>query len=547
MYFMAYKKNTVTESPEAAFRPRTRRRARHILDNYAIVPAGDPAVLEVWCYSDRFSYEPGDEVRLHISTSATRFDLEVGRDGEHYERVLSERGLAGELHPTPPDCSTRGCDWPVGYTFVVPADWRAGGYLITLTAREGDEVVVEHHLILVRHGERSAPTLLLCATGTWVAYNCWGGSNHYEGNCGEGGDEFSPVLSTQRPWTRGFCWLPAGAPRALPETPVRPGDMARYPYMEWAYAYGYSKKYASAGWASYERHFARWAEASDYPLDFASLHDLHERPELLEQYRCVVLVGHDEYWSLEMRLAVDDWVEAGGRLARFAGNFLWQIRFDADAAQQTCYKYVAAERDPLRDGEHQHLLTDTWESASVAWPGTATFGVTGTAGLYAGLGKLTGQGPGGFTVYRPEHWAFDGAQIGYGDVLGAQARIFGYEVDGLDFTFRDGLPLPTGADGADPELTILALGLAANVEPDHGVDGEQLYIGSADAEWKARVLDQPLARAARGNGAVVHWQRGRGEVFTAGSCEWVAGLLRHDPQVERVTRNVLDRFTREDD
>jgi hypothetical protein len=51
--------------------------------------------------------------------------------------------------------------------------------------------------------------------------------------------------------------------------------MTRYPYMEWAYAYGYSKKYASAGWASYERHFARWAEAAGYDLDFATLHDLH--------------------------------------------------------------------------------------------------------------------------------------------------------------------------------------------------------------------------------------------------------------------------------
>lgn len=38
--------------------------------------------------------------------------------------------------------------------------------------------------------------------------------------------------------------------------------MTRYPYMEWAYAYGYSKKYASAGWASYERRFARWAEST---------------------------------------------------------------------------------------------------------------------------------------------------------------------------------------------------------------------------------------------------------------------------------------------
>ena len=41
---------------------------------------------------------------------------------------------------------------------------------------------------------------------------------------------------------------------------------------------------------------------------------------------------------------------------------------------------------------------------------------------------------------------------------------------------------------------------------------------------------------------IVHFPKGRGEVFHAGTTEWVAGLLRRDPAVERVTRNVLDRF-----
>ncbi|MGE0008952.1 MAG: hypothetical protein AB7S92_25680 [Parvibaculaceae bacterium] len=41
---------------------------------------------------------------------------------------------------------------------------------------------------------------------------------------------------------------------------------------------------------------------------------------------------------------------------------------------------------------------------------------------------------------------------------------------------------------------------------------------------------------------IVHFHRGRGEVFHAGTCEWVAGLLRRDEMVARVTRNVLDRF-----
>ena len=84
--------------------------------------------------------------------------------------------------------------------------------------------------------------------------------------------------------------------------------MVRYPYMEWAYAYGYSKKYASAGWASYERHFVCWAEEQGYQFDMATLRDLDADPNLLDGYECAVFVGHDEYWSTPMRDAVDAWV-----------------------------------------------------------------------------------------------------------------------------------------------------------------------------------------------------------------------------------------------
>ena len=54
--------------------------------------------------------------------------------------------------------------------------------------------------------------------------------------------------------------------------------------------------------------------------------------------------------------------------------------------------------------------------------------------------------------------------------------------------------------------------------------------------------DANLEKVKRGNGMIVNFPRGKGEVFHAGSCEWVAGLLRQDPMVERVTKNVLDRY-----
>ena len=527
--------------------PRTRRRPRHILENYYIGPARDPDVLEIWAYTDAVSYAPGDSIALHVSTNASRYDVEIGRDGAGYTVVRRWTGLASAYHETPEDCSVSGCGWPVAFEIPVPEDWPAGGYLITLIAHRGDETIEEHHVILLRHGTERAPMVLVCATPTWVAYNCWGGSSAYDGITGPDGRQFSPMLSLDRPWTRGFCRLPAGAPRTLTERPQRPGDMVRYPYMEWAYAHGYSKKYASAGWASYERHFARWADRQGYALDFVALHDLENNPELLAPYRCAVFVGHDEYWSRSMREAVDEFVERGGRAARFAGNFLWQIRMENRGRSQVCYKYTAHEADPVAGTGEQHLLTSAWEVPEVNWPGAKTFGANATKGIYAGLGNCVGRGSGGFTIYRPDHWAFENAYLGYGDVLGAESRIYGYEVDGLDHVIRDGLPYPTGDDGASEDINILGLGLGTNREADHAIWGEHLYIGDDDLYWMAGALHgsvkpETLDKCARGNGVLIHWPRGRGEVFHAATCEWVMGLTRADRQVEAVTRNVLDRF-----
>lgn len=536
------------DGPHPAITPRTRARARHILDHYYIGPARNADVLEIWGYTPDHCYSPGDEVTLHVSTTADTWSLEIGRDGPTYECVMQVDNIVGQHQDAPTDCSINGCEWQESMRFTVPDTWRPGGYLITLRAERGDDFVEEHHLILIRRAPaRKRPRyLLVCATGTWQAYNCWGGSNHYEGISGEDGNAFSPVLSSQRPWSRGFCKLPNGAPRAVPDVPAKHGEMTRYPYMERAYAYGYSKKYASAGWASYERHFAHWAETMGYDLDYATQDELDRDPDRLSGYACVIFIGHDEYWSARMRDRVDAYVDGGGKVARFAGNFLWQTRLSDQGKTQTCYKYIA-ETDPFLNGPTPELTTSAWDIAPANRPGALTFGVNALNGIYAGLGRCVGNGAGGFTVYRHDHWAFQGAGLGYGDILGASSRIFGYEVDGLDYHMIDGLPYPTTQDGAAPEITILAMGLATNVETDTGVWGETLYIDQADAEFKARAVfgaltPETLDASTRGNGMIVHWKKGQGEVFTAATCEWIAGLIRSDAQVIKVTQNVLDAF-----
>ena len=76
----------------------------------------------------------------------------------------------------------------------------------------------------------------------------------------------------------------------------------RYPHMEFARAQGVSKKYASSGWAAFERPFALWCEGQGIGLDYMTQHDLQQGGIAYDR---AVIVGHDEYWAWEMRDRLD--------------------------------------------------------------------------------------------------------------------------------------------------------------------------------------------------------------------------------------------------
>lgn len=511
-------------------------------------PSGDPEIPEIWCYTSAPSYRPGDEVAFHISTSVTDFSLKVLRDGVSPETVHETARVEGRLHHTPPRAYRDGCGWPVAHRWTLPDDARSGGYIVSVSIDDGEGGRIEQQaFFVVRASAKKSPIILIAATATWNAYNDWGGANHYEGVEGEGGNEFSPVLSNQRPWARGLIWLPEGAPR-VPTRMSRPGGAPRYPAFEFALAQGFGKYYAAAGWASYERHFVQWAERNDFDVDVITQCDLDREPGILDEYPCAVIVGHDEYWSRRMRTAVDRWVDRGGRLARFAGNYFWQIRLEDDGDRQVCYKYEAHARDPVMGTPDEPLATTLWEDPVVNYPGAATMGLNGSRGVYVGVGGFMPRGQRGFTVYRPDHWAFDGADTYFGDILGSDAGVYGFEVDGVDFNFRNGLPYPTFSDGAPDTLQILAMGPASLVEEDHANPGTRLYVGDSDGAFIAsmRFPEDASADAETvryGAGMMAVFQRGQGEVFNAASCEWIMGLVHGDHAAETVTRNVLRRFS----
>jgi len=522
----------------------------HFLSDYRYqFPREDRALPEVFVYTAHMSYDPGETVEFHGSTTADKWSIQIYRDGHTPQMMQEARDLPGSFSPTSETAYQDGCDWPVLHRWRIPADAPSGFYRVVSSCMRPDgQRFVQHHFVVVRPTRDKKPgrLLLMLATGTWTAYNDWGGANHYFGTWGPQRNEGAPILSLRRPWSRGMLWLPQGAARVAQAGLPAPGDAPVYPSKEWGYPYGFAQYYSSAGWAQYERHFLVWAQAEGYDVDVITQTDLHYRPDILDDYACLTVVGHDEYWSWEMREHVEAFVARGGRLARFGANFLWQIRLEQDGTEQHCWKSKAAAQDPVRGTDKARRLTASWDSAAVNWPGATTVGVNGSNGIYASWGGFAPRGARGFTVYRPEHWIFNGTTLRYADVFGQEAQIFGYEVDGLDYTFRQGLPYPEAGRGTPESVQILAMSPATNVEYEHAGEGTHYYI--RDTDFNGIVAQAPgtreeaMARYRYGSGMIVSMQRGAGEVLTAGSCEWVMGLARRCPHTMRITRNVLDAF-----
>ncbi|MCU1359245.1 MAG: hypothetical protein JWN99_534, partial [Ilumatobacteraceae bacterium] len=199
--------------------------------------------------------------------------------------------------------------------------------------------------------------------------------------------------------------------------------------------------------------------------------------------------------------------------------------------------------------DRQDRLTSIWSDTLIGRPENSLTGLSFNRGGYHRIGRTVGSGAGGYTVHRPDHWVFDGTDIGRGDVLGAASTVVGYECDGCDLQLVDGVPTPTGADGCPLDTVVLA---TAPASPFTRATAQRPVADDAlpEVEFHAwRVLGSHDADTARRleNGhavlAVRDGQLSRGTVVASGCTDWVWGLTGQDPQIEQITRNIIHRLS----
>jgi hypothetical protein len=479
-------------------------------------------LLEGYCLPQ--SVRPGGTVALHVSSGGP-FGVEVAREGAERNTLWQADAVHGTEHPIPPDASSDGCRWPVSLTITVGNDWPSGYYGVTLTT--GDERAGA--FFVVRPGGSPAPILLVLATTTYHAYNDWGGPSLYTGGT---------RVSFERPLARGFLDKPEPALRKAQAEP----DREALGYFAWAAEHDLSPWSGGAGWWTWERPFVAWAEREGFAIDVAVSQDLEVNPHVLDGHKLLLSVGHDEYWSWGMRDTAEGFVAGGGNAAFFGGNTCWwQVRLE-DAAM-TCFKYRANE-DPVLGTPDERFLTGAWADRRAGRPETAMTGLSFSRGGYSRYGLGVPRASGAYTVWRPDHWAFEGTGLRYGDAVGLADAIVGYEVDGCELAIVDGLPVPTHRDGAPDGLEVLASAPARLWSRDEQPSryahepGELEHVAIAlfGDDWRAQIHRITNNHAVLGCFDVP----GGGTVFNAGCTDWTYGIEGGDPDVRRITRNVLE-------
>jgi hypothetical protein len=505
----------------------------------------------LWGYSSRLSARPGQRVGLHLAGTAPTCDVEVARVGR--ERVVVHRlaGVALAAHPVPEGAHVAGCGWPEAAALTV-GDWASGYYEILLRGSDGAEA---RHMLVVKAARPAARAAIVLATNTYHAYNSWGGANTY---AWVGGPEPAPPpadlavavrLSAARPFAAGL--MKPASPDHRVVTRARRGFRERPSageVLDEVMAGGQGWDCPAGFLDKWEHAFVAWAEEQGYALDYLTDADLEAEPEALAGHRLALFVGHSEYWSFGQRTAVERFVDGGGRVAILSGNTCyWQCRWEDGGRTFVAYKARAEREDPAAaDPVRRHLTSGLWSSPTVGRPEAALTGLSFLLGGYHRFGLCVSRGVAGYTVWRDDHWVLAGADLLYGDVFGDDCRLVGYENDGCALTFGDdGLPHPLPRLGVPASLEIIATAPATIAEPEHDEYPHLVPPEAFDVlarAWGAPDSPETRRRMGRGHAVMATFRRGGGEVFNAGTTEWAYGLAARNPFVERITRNVLDRF-----
>lgn len=352
---------------------------------------GDAALKnEIEGYASLTSVNRGGQINFFINSSDSTYAIDVYRMG--WYGGLGARKVAGpfvindaQAQPPCPTLDTNTgfleCDWTSSYTLTIPnnpsdpTDWASGIYLAKLTGSSGKQSYI---IFVVRDDGRASDLLYQASVTTYQAYNKWGGKSLYDSPLSDGAEVLATgnskraaKVSFNRPYAPNVfkpeAAMGAGAgdflTNANPFPPVLP-----------------------AGW---EYNVVRFLEREGYDVTYCTDIDTHANPNLITPHKAFLSVGHDEYWTWQMRANVKAARDAGRNLAFLGSNAVfYQVRLEPSGTGQANrtmvgYKYLANHSGPTGDpfasdtdpGNNQ-FITVQWRDPLVNLPEEPLIGVS---------------------------------------------------------------------------------------------------------------------------------------------------------------------------
>ena len=445
-----------------------------------------PTYLEkIHGYAMPFSAGPDQKIEIAFAagydtirgklTGVTVADVFTGRT------AFSKTGLDLEI-PTAPCRSYRGegCQYP-GRVRLRPKDgWTPGTYQAVLETSNGLKSRPVYFNIhpSIDHGNKPRIALVY-PTFTWQAYNAIGGMSFYT----------------------------SGPPVVRRISLHRPQTGKDYHHPQAAFLFG--------------------RLLNDLNREFFSISDLdlHQKPGLLDGVDLVLVLVHDEYWSLEMREHMEDYLRGGGNLLVAGGNTCWgKIRVE----------YPEIVLNQLRGDEWAEPVEDDrtglWLMEKIDEPAEKVFGLTWATGGYPlkrqfktyadvppkvrewGVTESFYEHSDAMVTLDPKHPVFSGTGLKNGNIFGSGLPLVFTEVDGL----------PLLPDGSIDEKYV------SKTPP-----GIKFLAATMIWSWW---YDRPFVAASISE----HRFEGRGTVLNLGSMGWYKVLQTGYPTGVTILKNSID-------
>jgi hypothetical protein len=339
-------------------------------------------------FADVTSAVAGTAVTLFVNTIAHHFHVEAYRMGYYQglggRLVWTSEQVIGVEQPPPTVTgllNTVQCAWTPSLTVPIDETWPPGAYLLKLVGDFGEQQYIP---LCVRDDTSTAAFVVQHSVTTWQAYNLWGGYSLYNGLTAGGlsfgqsteGKDFdhrARVVSFDRPYSQ-----------------------------DWAQG--------AADFIGNEFPLIFHMESLGLDLTYWTDVDLHEQPELLLHHRCLLSLGHDEYWSLEMRNGALQALDLGVNLGFLGANACYrQIRLERSPVGpnrlQVCYK--SATEDPLFGTDNAVVTGPEWAAPPTSWPESQLVG-----SMYQDVGAEAD-----LVVADPSSWLWAGTGMRAGQTL----------------------------------------------------------------------------------------------------------------------------------